>query len=111
MSARTTNTQIAAKLDQLIDILTAQAMPRNEVPVLQPEVPAKQDSIQIDAKYKGVMEGKAQDYANKYGQSAVLYARLNTKGETKLAFATAEKYKNLRDRGHLGAIGTFKPAA
>ena len=109
---RTSNKMIADKLDKLIDILTANAMPSTpvEVPTLElpgsthdPEVTSEQ-TLNIDENYVAHMELKVQAYALDKGEDAILYARKNVRGETKLAYCLASKWAGLKDKRILGAI-------
>ena len=98
---RTSNKDIAEKLDTLISILTAQAQEQVQTPavVTGPE-PVKAP----EPAYMERMESKVQDAVNKDGQARVIYLRRNLKGETKIAYCLKDRWPTLRDNGKLGAV-------
>ena len=108
---RTSNKMIADKLDKLIDILTANAMPStsDEMPTrtqleTQPDDAPTEQTLNIDPQYVEHMETKVLAYALDKGEDAILYARKNVRGETKLAYCLASKWAGLKDKRILGAI-------
>ncbi len=116
-TARTSNKDIADKLDTLIDILTAQAMPVAETPAPSDPGPIRDEGgeaksdIAVDEAYLAHMTAKAADHATAKGDEVVLYARKNKRAETKLAYALRERYDDVivGQPSHLGAVGSFQP--
>jgi len=119
MAERTSNKQIADKLDTLIGLMVAQAERDTEaapLPVLTNEVTepvAAPTSIKVDAAYKAHQEGKSQEHADTKGVEVVLYARKNKLGETKLAYALRSRYDEVvsKQPSHLGPVASFQPKA
>lgn len=118
MAERTSNKQIADKLDTLIGLMVAQAERETEaapLPVLndavtEPEAPT---TIKVDAAYQTHQNGKAQIHADTKGVEVVLYARKNKAGETKLAYALRSRYDEVvsKQPSHLGPVASFQPKA
>jgi len=105
---RTTNKDILDRLDSLIDVLTAQAMPAT--PASQPKAEnSGVETIEIDAAYLAHLKGKAEGHAKDKGSEVVLYSRKNKAGETKLAYALRERYDTqiVNQPSHIGAVATF----
>jgi hypothetical protein len=120
MGKRVTTAELGAKLDTLIDILTAQAMPADigktglvETPATSVEVetPTEDGEVAIDEAYLAHMNAKAADHATCKGSEVVLYARKNKRAETKLAYALRERYDDVivSQPSHIGAVGSFQP--
>lgn len=115
MAERTSNKQLADKLDTLIDLMTQQAMAAvPNIPVLTDEVSGAETettSIKVDAAYQTHQNGKAQSHADTKGVEVVLYARKNKAGETKLAYALRNRYDEVvsKQPSHLGAVASFQP--
>lgn len=116
-ASRTSNKDICDKLDTLIGIMTAQAMPAAETPVTTPVTEGGAggdavgtDSIAVDEAYLAHMTAKAADHATAKGEEVVLYARKNKRGETKLAYALRERYDAVisGQPSHIGAVGSFQ---
>lgn len=114
-ASRTSNKDICDKLDTLIGIMTAQAMPAAD-PVL-PEVTTPvtegdepESTVKVDEAYLAHMTAKAADHATAKGEEVVLYARKNKQGTTKLAYALRERYDDVisRQPSHIGAVGSFQ---
>ena len=115
-TSRTSNKDIADRLDTLIDLLVKQAMPvAPTIPTLAVEqaeaAPSKEGGLEVDSGYKSRMEQKATAHAVKHGTDVVLYARRNKAGEVKLAYALKERWDaGIKDGGMIGAIGVFSSA-
>jgi hypothetical protein len=114
---RTSNKDIASKLDTLIELLTAQSMAQNQTPTVsvQPTVaepqPAKQDSVKIDAKYLAKMEPKWQAYANKLGQTVVGYAYRKSNGKVGLWGCPSNEVADVSAReSFIGCIKEVHPS-
>jgi len=121
---RTSNKDLADKLDTLISILTAQAQaPAKPVPVetesdsivkagplpmsqeRKPKpAPVSVGDASVDAKYMTHMENKVSKLVASDGQERVIYLRRNLHGETKIAYCLKERWNNLRDNGLIGAV-------
>ena len=108
-TARTSNKDIADKLDTLIGILTTQAM-ESTTPV-QTEPTIKDGTVKVDPDYMAHMTAKAADHATNKGEEVVLYARHNKAGETKLAYALRSRYDEVvaKQPSCDGAVGSFQP--
>ena len=120
-ASRTSNKDIADRLDTLIGIMTAQAMPVDGATLARTVVPESvvtpvtegdepESSIAVDEAYLAHMTAKAADHATAKGEEVVLYARKNKQGTTKLAYALRERYDNViwRQPSHIGAVGSFQ---
>lgn len=109
---RTSNKDIAEKLDTLISILTAQAQAQTPAVVTEPEPVKEAPKAQYNGepvtppppKYMARMESKVQDAVNNDGQARVIYLRKNLNGETKIAYCLKSRWPTLRDNGLLGAV-------
>jgi hypothetical protein len=106
---RTSNKDIAEKLDTLISILTAQAQAQTPAVVTEPEPvkeapKAESNGHSVPATYMARMESKVQDAVNQDGEARVIYLRRNLKGETKIAYCLKARWPNLRDNGLIGAV-------
>jgi hypothetical protein len=115
MSERTSNKQLMDAINALPAAIAAAiaAVPATAAPVVAtvPEAPKQAPTVEVDESYKNhVLVEKVQPFANKHGETAVLYARRNGRGETKLAYCLASKWTGLKDRGLLGAIATVEPS-
>ncbi len=66
-------------------------------------------SINVSKEYLANRKVAAQAHANKVGTEVVLYARTNLQNETKLAFAIADRYAVLKDRGLIGEVKRYSP--
>ena len=117
---RTSNKDIAEKLDTLISILTSQA-----AQVQTPAVNAEPDTVvkagplpmaherkapasetttpEVDQKYMAHMTAKVQGLYDTDGQARVIYLRRNLNGEVKIAYCLKDRWLNLRDNGLIGA--------
>lgn len=111
---RTSNKDIADKLDTLITILTANA--QAQAPVIEPvavsepvvaQAPTEAGMPKIEAKYEAHMSKKVAALTAKDGEPRVLYVRKNLHGETKLAYCLHSRWKSLKDNGLIGAIKMF----
>ena len=120
MSERTSNKAILEAILGLTEAITKQGA-HPAVPVLTDRVEATPvapkventdaANITVPQGYMDKMSEKAQGHATKKGEDVILYARRNGAGETKLAYCLASGFANKRDRGLIGAIKTFAPAA
>jgi hypothetical protein len=109
---------LTSTVDQLVNVLTANAMPSapaepEAVVVPTTETPAKPEGVQVDGAYLSHMQGKAADHATAKGSDVVLYARRNKMGQTKLAYALKERYQTViaRQPSTLGALHEYHPAS
>lgn len=112
MSKRVTTQELAEKLDRLTDVIGALVnnVAENQTPAAAPEEPeAETPKIKVSEAYLQHQTEAAQKYANKRETDYVLYARKNKLGETKLAFATADRYASLRDSGLIGPVAYISP--
>lgn len=110
-AARTSNKDIANKLDTLIDLMTAAAQaPVVTPPVATPTV-AIESAPKVDAKYLAHMNVKAAAHATKQGVETVLYSRKNKSGQVKLAYALRPRFDaSLKSQpSTLGVVGTYQP--
>lgn len=111
-ASRTSNKDICDKLNTLIGIMTAQAMPAAETPVTTPvtEGDEPESTVKVDEAYLAHMTAKAADHATAKGEEVVLYARKNKQGTTKLAYALRERYDAVisGQPSHIGAVGSFE---
>lgn len=115
---RTSNKDIAEKLDTLIGLLVAQAQDaapqvQEPAPVITPVITAptptkaEPETPRIEKKYMAHMEAKVAGLVAADGQPRVLYARRNGHGEHKLAYCLHSRWANLKDNGFLGALRMF----
>ena len=117
MSKRMSNEQLGAKLDTLVDLLTAQAIaaPASSTQTLIESPDTTEDgenvTVEVDAAYLARMNEKAADHATAQGAEVVLYARLNKAKETKLAYALRPRYDTqiAKQPSHIGPVGSFQP--
>jgi len=111
---RTSNKDIADKLDTLIGLLTAQAQARvtsEPAVVTEPDAtPVIAGEINIPQGYKVRMSQKAQEHANVHKEGVMLYARRNLQGQVKLAYCLASRWETLRDNGLIGPVAKFTPS-
>lgn len=119
---RTSNKDIADKLDTLIELMVAQAeretakqTPRTyfdnaPAPALTESV-IESPPVVLDEAYLAHMSLKAGEHATAKGSEVVLYARKNRRGENKLAYAMRDRYDEsiVRQPSHLGPVGSFQP--
>lgn len=80
--------------------------PVNDAPVVDGET-----SVQFPESYLSHMATKIQDTANDKGVRYIEYARRNLKGENKIAYCTADRWANLKDKGLIGPMAVFDPAS
>jgi hypothetical protein len=107
-ASRTSNKDIADKLDTLIGILTAQAEQTQPVAA---SPTTEGGTVQVDEAYLECMTPKAAAHATDKGEETVLYARVNKAGETKLAYALRSRYDAVvaKQPSCKGAVATFQP--
>lgn len=114
-AVRTTNKDIAEKLDTLIDLMTAQAMQENVAPAAQPkaEAEAVTKDVKLDEAYLEHQKVKAQAHATAKGSEVVLYVRRNKAGENKVAYALRPRYDEqiVKQPSHIGAVASLQPAS
>jgi len=110
-NARTSNKDVLDALnegfDKLITVLTQQAMP-----VAAPaETASANQDVSVDEAYKAHQSTKAAAHAVDKGQPVVLYARKNKAGETKIAYALAERFTDVvaKQPSCLGALEIYQP--
>jgi hypothetical protein len=110
MAKRVTTAQLGEKLDTLIDILSQQAV-QQAAPAAAVEPAATNPTVKVDDQYLAHMTAKAADHATAKGESVVLYARRNKRGETKLAYALAPRFDEVvaKQPSCLGSVGSFQP--
>jgi hypothetical protein len=109
-ASRTSNKDIADRLDTLIDLLTATAIAAPAATTV--ETPAiTEGDVKVDEAYLAHMNLKAADHATTKGEEVVLYARKNKAGETKLAYALRGRYDEVvkKQPSCIGPVGSFKP--
>ena len=114
MTERTSNKQLLDAIEAMPAAIAAAitSVASGATPVATPTTEgSKPTNIGLDKKYEAHMALKVQDFANTKGESAVMYARRNGRGEVKLAYCLHSKWSNLKDRGLIGAVSTFKPEA
>ena len=113
MTERTSNKQLLDAIEAMPAAIAAAiaTVASGATPVATPTTEGGTTNIGLDKKYEAHMALKVQDFANDKGESAVLYARRNGRGEVKLAYCLHSKWSNLKDRGLIGAVSTFKPEA
>ena len=114
---RTSNKDIADKLDVLISILTTQAQAATVTPKAEPQMqasmvpsaPVTEDLPQFAPKYHAKMRQITADAVSNDGKARVLYARRNLKGEDKLAYALKQDWIDgtVKDRQALGVVEVF----
>lgn len=109
---RTSNKDIADKLDTLIGLMTAQAeaqvaTPKVAEPVVEETKRDVPSTLRVKPEYLARMKVKAQDHATNKGEQVILYGRVNLAGEHKLAYCLASRWATLRDKGLIGAVETF----
>lgn len=109
-ASRTTNKDLAEKLDTLIDVLTAQAMP--QAPVIVADAAPSTDGVEVvelDKAYLAHVTAKVTAHQKEKGGEFVLYTRKNKAGEMKLAYAARERYdaQVINQPSHIGAVATF----
>ncbi len=111
MGERTSNKQLADKLDTLIDLMIAGAQPKAATDTIIESPTTEGGKVKVDPDYMAHMTAKAADHATTKGSEVVLYARRNKAGETKLAYALRERYDDVvsGQPSCLGAVGSFKP--
>jgi len=107
---RTTMKDLSNKLDTLIDVLTAQAIPSE--PVIVADAAPSTDGVEvveIDKAYLAHVTKKVTAFAKEKGGEYVLYTRKNKAGEMKLAYAARERYDTqvINQPSHIGAVATF----
>ncbi len=115
-ATRTSNKQILDAIERLTDTI-ANAMvpqPQNQVSATPNEAPPMVEpnttsEITVDKSYLSHVEDKVATKCNDDGETRVLYARRNQRGETKLAYCLASRFPALKDRGMIGAIKTVAP--
>lgn len=112
---RTSNKDIASKLDTLIDLMTANAMAEKAPPVLTDKVSdtTEGSEVVIDESYLAHVKPKVQAAANTHNIEYILYARKNKRGENKLAYAQRSRYDDVvsKQPSCLGAIESFLPSS
>lgn len=115
---RTSNKDVLNALndgfDRLIDALGNQqvAAPAPAAPVAEATgEQVGESTIKVDGAYLEHMKLKVQDFANAKGEDAILYARKNGRGETKLAYCLGSKWTTLRDRGLIGPVEHISPTS
>ena len=111
--SRMSNEQLGAKLDTLVDLLTAQAISAAPAADAAPDATegGETEVVEVDDAYLTLMKDKAADHAKAQGTEVVLYARLNKAKETKLAYALRERYDTqiAKQPSHIGPVGSFQP--
>jgi hypothetical protein len=116
---RTSNKDIADKLDTLISILTAQAQapvvetepavtPLGRVEPKQADTPAVKGHPEVPRPYWARMDSKITALTAADGQERVAYLRHNLKGETKIAYCLRARWDTLKDNGLIGAVKIYK---
>ncbi len=103
-STRVSNKQVLEAIQQLTAVIAGNMTPQNQAPVVDTTPETSESNIQVDKGYLAHMTTKVAEYAADKGEDAILYARKNLRGETKLAYCTASKWTGLKDRGLIGAI-------
>ena len=115
---RTSNKDIADKLDVLITLLTnqAQAATVKASPQIAAAIPASQPKAadtgtepSFEPKYVARMQQVVSDAVKRDGKSRVLYARRNLNNEFKLAYALKQDWIDgtVKDRQKLGVVEVF----
>jgi len=107
-ASRTSNKDIADRLDTLIDLMTAQA---SQAAVAAPAAtPTEGSSIDVDPEYLAHMTAKAADHATAKGEDVVLYARRNKAGTLKLAYALRARFDTVvaKQPSCIGPVEEFK---
>ena len=104
---RTSNKDIADKLDTLISILTANAQAQVAAPVVETPKATPTNDINIPEGYMNHMANKLSKLVALDGQKRVLYARRNQAGEVKLAYCLKSRWATLKDGGLIGAVQEF----
>ena len=97
---RTSNKQILDAILALTEAITATKV----APVVQKQETPTESTVNVDAAYLNHMTTKVADFAKAKGEDAIIYARKNGRGETKLAYCVASKWTGLKDRGLIGAV-------
>lgn len=104
-STRVSNKQVLEAIQQLTAVIAGNMTPQaNQAPVVNTTPETSEPNIQVDKGYLAHMTTKVAEYAADKGEDAILYARKNLRGETKLAYCTASKWTELKDRRVIGAI-------
>lgn len=111
-NTRTSNKDIADRLDTLIDLLTKQAMPANEAAI--PVLPVKaepENNVDVDEAYLQHITAKAQGKADEVGEQYVVYARRNKAKQIKLAYALLSRFDSVsKQPSCIGAIAEITPS-
>ena len=111
---RVSNEQILTALTDLPAAIAA-AMVGNVAPPQAPAIESGpaisgEDTVNIDENYIDAVKPRAQAYADKNAEDVILYARKNTRQETKLAYCLASKWTGLRDKRIIGAVAHLQAA-
>lgn len=104
-ASRTSNKDVLDAIERLTTAITASLNTPAQARVATPSAQhSPNGEINVDGQYLAHMKSKVADYAKAHGESAVLYARRNGRGETKLAYCVASKWTGLKDRGLIGPV-------
>jgi hypothetical protein len=101
-----------ASIDALVTALTAGALaPAAASPSsTEQDAPVTEETtVEVDGAYLSHMTEKAKAHAKDKGETVVLYARRNGRGETKLAYALQERYDSVvsKQPSCLGSQASF----
>jgi len=100
---RTSNKDVLAAIEALTAAIQATVVAPAAI-AATPAPNSGEATVNVDAAYLAHMKVKVQDFANSKGEDAILYARKNGRGETKLAYCLASAWANKRDRGIVGPV-------
>lgn len=104
---RTSNKDIAEKLDTLIAIMTAQAQAQAPAPTVETTPTPEPSDNRVEKRYMDHMDKKVAGLTADDGLERVLYLRRNLAGETKLAYCLRSRWDTLKDRGLIGAVKIY----